>query len=325
MSNNQQQDPGKLWMQYMRSGDFATAWKISDGVLQARAGKPCWHLPRHYQYVWDGSLLNNKRVLVRCYHGLGDTIQFIRYMPLLKAVASKVIVWAQAPLIPLLETVQGIDELLPLHDGVPDVEYDVDVEIMELPHIFRTTIDTIPSKIPYVHVDPLNLATSRKKLSVGLVWKPGDWAPMRSVPFETLAPLQNIDGVELYILQANAHSAGWQEGFGTHPGEFSLYDYARIIKGLDLLISVDSMPVHLAGALGVPVWNLLHAEADWRWMNDREDSPWYPTMRLFRQERLGDWQPVINRVIAELEDYSNRVINSKIFREKYSFSLVQNV
>jgi hypothetical protein len=109
-------------------------------VLQARASVPCWHWPRHLQYIWDGTPLAGKRVLVRCYHGLGDTLQFIRYAPLIKTIAREVIVLAQPALLPLLRTMRGIDRLLPLHNGAPDVEYDVDVESMKLPHIFRTTL-----------------------------------------------------------------------------------------------------------------------------------------------------------------------------------------
>ena len=295
-------DTPDLWMHYMRTGAFKAAWEKSDADLKARAGKPCWHLPRHFQYIWQGSPLTGKRVLVRCYHGLGDTIQFIRYAPLLKAIAAEVIVWAQAPLIPLLETVPGIDQVLPLHDGAPEVAYDVDVEVMELPHIFRTTLATIPAVIPYLQVNSLPLSVTKEKLSVGLVWKAGDWDERRSIPFATLAPLAMVSGINLYILQANAPSAGWQEGFGNYPGEFSLFDYARVVRGLDLLITVDSMPAHLAGALGVPVWTLLQAEADWRWMEKREDSPWYPTMRLFRQVHPGDWEGVIGRVATELNN-----------------------
>ncbi|MBC3539993.1 glycosyltransferase family 9 protein [Rufibacter sediminis] len=306
MSQTQQEETPDVWMLNMRRGTFEEAWKHSDAVLKERAGKPCWHWPRHFQYIWDGSSLEGKRVLVRCYHGLGDTIQFIRFAPQLKAIAREVIVWAQAPLIPLLETVEGIDRLLPLHDGTPDVEYDVDVEVMELTHIFRTTINTIPSQIPYLQVEPLPLPDENKKLKVGLVWKPGDWNPHRSIPFSFFAPLAELQGVQFYILQANAAENGWQEGFGIHPGEFSLYEYARVIKGLDLLISVDSMPVHLAGALNVPVWTLLHAHADWRWMDDRLDSPWYPSMRLFRQEVVDDWAGVIKRVATELEKLTNK-------------------
>lgn len=300
MSHDLQETPD-VWMQHMRSGRFDEAWKKSDADLKARAGKPCWHLPRHFQYIWNGTPIKGKRVLVRCYHGLGDTIQFIRYMPLVKAIAKEVIVWAQAPLIPLLQSVNGIDQLIPLHDGTPEAAYDVDIEIMELPHLFRTTPATIPSEIPYLHVEPMPFFTDNNQLRVGLVWKAGDWDSRRSIPFSLLAPLATIPGLQLFILQGDAIAARWQEGFGIYHGERDLFDYARTIKNLNLLITVDSMPAHLAGALGVPVFNLLHAEADWRWMENREDSPWYPTMRLFRQEEQGNWEQVIERVKAELE------------------------
>lgn len=290
----------------MRRGAFEEAWKISDADLESRAGKPCCHLPRHLQYIWDGTPLHGKRVLIRCYHGLGDTIQFIRYAKLIKSVARVVIVWAQASLVPLLKTVEGIDYLLPLHDGTPDVDYDVDVEVMELPCIFRTTPSTIPSTMPYLHADPLPLSSNNKQLNVGLVWKAGDWDERRSIPFSALRSLAEVPGIQLFILQAGATSAGWQKGFGIHPGEFELFEYARIIRGLDLVVTVDSMPAHLTGALGVPVWNLLHAEADWRWMDRRDDSPWYPTMRLFRQQRPGDWESVIRRVRVEVEAVGSR-------------------
>src|SRR5215218_8421896 len=120
---NREQDiaTGHDWMYYMRRGEFDKAWRLSDAVLNERAGIPCFHLPRHEQYIWDGSPLQGKRVLVRCYHGLGDTLQFIRFAPLLKKLACEVIVWAQPPLLPLLQTVNGIDHLLSLHDGTPEV------------------------------------------------------------------------------------------------------------------------------------------------------------------------------------------------------------
>jgi hypothetical protein len=298
--DKESKETGQNWMHYMRSGEFEKAWQISDAVLKQRAGQPCFHLPRHLQYFWDGSSPENKRVLVRCYHGLGDTIQFIRFAPLLKGLAKKVIVWAQPPLLPLLQTVDGIDELLPLHDGAPEVEYDVDVEVMELPHVFRATVETIPAQIPYLHVQPLPVAGEKEKLSVGLVWRAGEWDPRRHLLFSNLLPLFDVQGIQLYILQAAAKEAGWQEGYGIHPGEYSLAEYAGVVKGLDLLITVDSMPAHLAGAMGVPVWTLLHADADWRWMKDRTDTLWYPTMRLFRQKEQGDWNAVIQRVKKEL-------------------------
>ena len=171
-------------MWHMRRGEFGLAWQVSDAVLRQRAGASCHHLPRHLQPIWDGTSLENKRVLVRCYHGLGDTIQFIRYMPLLKAIATEVIVWVQPTLIPLLFTVEGIDRLLPLHDGTPDCDYDVDVELMELPHVFRTTLETLPATVPYIHVDPALLPRDRP--SVGLTWRAGNWDPRRNIPFHLI-------------------------------------------------------------------------------------------------------------------------------------------
>jgi hypothetical protein len=294
-------DAADPWMQHMRRGDWRRAWEFSDSQLPERAARPCTHLPRHLQYVWTGASLQGKRVLVRCYHGLGDTIQFMRYAPLLKAVAAEVIVWAQPKLLPLLRTIDGIDRLLPLHDGTPDVEYDVDVEVMELPHVFRTTLADVPSRIPYLHVDPSPLPWNDNQPVIGLVWKSGDWNQARSIPPALLAPFAQLPGVRIVILQPDAVAAGWAGEFGWHPGELDLLEHARAIRALDLLVSIDSMPAHVAGALGVPVWTLLHTDADWRWMDHRNDSPWYPSMRLVRQRRPGDWSSVIDEVIARLQ------------------------
>jgi Glycosyltransferase family 9 (heptosyltransferase) len=237
---------------------------------------------------------------VRCYHGLGDTIQFIRYVPLLKALAAAVTVWAQPPLLPLLGTMHGIDRLLPLHDGTPDVAYDADVEVMELPHVFRTTLATVPAEVPYLRVEPVPLPC-RGRLAVGLAWRAGEWDARRSIPLALLAPLGKVPGIAWYILQRGPGLMGWRGGFGILPRASNLFEEARLIRALDLVISVDTMPAHLAGALGVPVWTLLPAEADWRWMDGRDDSPWYPTMRLFRQEEDGVWEPVIMRAAAALK------------------------
>lgn len=288
------------WMACMRRGDFEAAWRMSDALRCARAGVPCWHWPRHLQYVWDGTPLTGKRVLVRCYHGLGDTIQFVRYAPLLQAVASEVIVWAQPALLPLLSTVHGIDRLVPLHDGTPEVAYDVDVESMELPYIFRTTLATIPAAIPYLHVDPA-LLPRHDHLAVGLVWTSGGWEQARrSIPVALLAPLARVPGVQFYILQRGPALGQDAPGFGILSGSDHILEAARVMRALDLVISVDSMPAHLAGALGVPVWTLLDAAADWRWLVGREDSPWYPGMRLLRQASPGAWKPVLRRVAIEL-------------------------
>jgi hypothetical protein len=293
------EDLQAAWFRAVRRGDFAAAWRTSDAVLRAHAGVPCWDRPRHEQWVWDGTRLDGRRVLIRCYHGLGDTIQFIRYAPMVKAVAAEVSVWAQPALLPLLRTVDGIDHLLPLHDGVCAAEHDVDVEVMELAHVFRSTLATLPADVPYLHAGPAPLARD-DRLAVGLVWRAGDWDERRSIPFPLLAPLAEIPGVALHLLQRGRALAEAPAGFGAVSGSDDVTECARVMRALDLVVTVDSMPAHLAGALGVSVWTLLHADCDWRWMDGREDSPWYPTMRLFRQPRQGDWEPVVARVAAGL-------------------------
>lgn len=293
-------DPLRAWMRHMRRGEWEQAWTITDRELPLRAARPCWHWPRHLQYVWTGTPLAGRRVLVRCYHGLGDTIQFIRYAHPLRAVAREVVVWAQPKLLPLLEGMTGIDRLLPLHDGAPEADYDVDVEVMELAHVFRSTPATVPAAIPYLHAEPMPLPSAGHGPAVGLVWKAGDWNGQRSIPLGLLEPIARMPGIRLFILQPDAAAAGWRGQFGTFAGELDLAAYARALRAMDLLVSVDSMPAHLGGALGVPTWTLLGADADWRWMEGREDTPWYPGMRLFRQEREGDWSPLLARVGDEL-------------------------
>ena len=283
----------------MRQGDFARAWEVSDEVLQWRLEQRCDHLPRHFQWVWNGEPLKDKRVLIRCYHGLGDTIQFIRYAPLVRQSARGVAVWAQPELLPLLRTVEGIDELLPLHSGSLGVEFDADVEVMELPHVFRSTTADLPAEIPYLHVEPAALPPDGN-LQVGLVWKCGDWAPERSIPVELLTPLADISGVTIHIMQRGSGLAERPKEFGIVSGSDNLMAAAQTIAALDLMISIDSMPAHLAAALGVLTWTLLQSPSDWRWMDDREDSPWYPTMRLFRQRENGHWNEVIAAVAGDL-------------------------
>jgi hypothetical protein len=294
--NSPSPDP---WTEAMRRGDFAAAWRVSDSLLHTVRTQDHLCTPRHLQNIWDGRTVAGKRVLVRCYHGLGDTIQFIRYAALLKRLAAEVIVWVQPSLIPLLRTVKGIDQLLPLRDGTPDVEYDVDLELSELPHVFRTTLATVPADVPYVHVDPALLPPS-KDLRVGFIWESGDWDTRRSISFSALQPLARLSGIAWHILQRDARNAGWDGQLGEISGGNNPLDDARIMRALDLVISVDTMTAHLAGALGQNTWTLLPVNADWRWMKNRTDTPWYPTMRLFRQRREGNWDEVIAEVAEEL-------------------------
>jgi hypothetical protein len=287
------------WLRFARCGDFEQAWLASDRIRQ-RSGPPDWRVARHYQRVWDGTPFEARRVLIRCYHGLGDTIQFIRYAPLVRASAREVLVWAQPALIPLLQRAPGIDRVLPLHDGRPDAGYDVDLEVMELPYAFRTTLATIPGQVPYLQAP--RIAVQGRGPHVGIAWRAGDWNNVRSIPFSDLVPLLEHCNVTWHSLQLG-RLRGEQ-----HPrlGSLDVSDVSRLasaIASLDLIISIDSMPAHLSGALGLPVWTLLPRVADWRWMEQRDDSPWYPTMKLFRQG-CGGWPAVIELVSDSLRRIS---------------------
>jgi hypothetical protein len=147
-------------------------------------------------------------------------------------------------------------------------------------------------------VEPVLLAESAK-LRVGLVWAAGDWDARRNVPVPLLRPLARIEGVELHLLQRGAALAEWRGPDAVRNGTDDVLATAALIRALDLVISVDSFPAHLAGALGVPIWTLLPEPADWRW-GDGETTPWYPTMRLFRQSRPGDWESVMAPLTAAL-------------------------
>jgi hypothetical protein len=289
------------WLEHMREGRFDEAWKLSDAAHALRVGVDCTGWPRHQQFIWSGENVDGKRVLVRCYHGLGDTIQFVRFVSPLRRLASHVTLWVQPKLIPLLATTDGVDAVLPLHDGAPEAEYDLDVELSELMHVLRIGASTIPARVPYLHVDQAPVRRARcGPLRVGLVWASGEWDGARSIPCELLSPLRHVAGVEWVLFQRGPALARWPHSFGVVPDVMDMASEARAMLGLDLLISVDTCSAHLAGALGVPVWTLLRKEADWRWMRDREDTPWYPTMRLLRQKTEGNWKPLIDQVVGEL-------------------------
>jgi hypothetical protein len=281
------------WLEVAKCGNFAEAWTISDRILARHRASPDFSRPRHQQSVWTGEPLDGARVLVRCYHGLGDTIQFIRYVPQLRAIAREVILWVQPQLIRLLEGLPGIDRLVALHDGSPDIAYDVDVEIMELPFVFRSTLGTIPRRVPYLDAAPAPLPDGRPR--VGVVWRAGDWETQRSMPFDAIRGLFDVSTVSWFSLQQRRRPDERHPSLADIAHD-DLLEVARRVKALDLLITVDSMPAHLAGALAVPVWTLLVHDADWRWMRDRTDSPWYPTMRLFRQSQAGGWANLVQHV-----------------------------
>ncbi|MFN2446704.1 MAG: ADP-heptose--LPS heptosyltransferase [Vicinamibacterales bacterium] len=295
------------WTQLMRQGRFGDAWKLSDAALAHPRGDPR-STPRHLQRIWNGAALAGRRVLVRCYHGLGDTIQFVRYAPMLED-ALEVTFWVQPQLMQLLQGLEGVDRLLPLHDGSPDIAYDVDVEIMELPHAFRTTLETIPARLPDLSAIPVDLPASAQ-WRVGLAWQAGDWDRARSIPFSAASRLLGVENVAYFPLLprlAAVEAAMFPEAV---PAD-SIMKLADLVSALDLVITVDTLVAHLAGALGVRTWLLLRTDPDWRWMLDRTDTPWYPATTLYRQTRPGDWETVIARVKHDLWSLARRGLDEK--------------
>jgi hypothetical protein len=285
----------------MRAGRFAEAWAISDLAQQLRADVDCSTWPRHEQFIWRGEPLEGRRVLVRCYHGLGDTLQFVRFLPRVRRMAQEITLWVQPSLMPLLVEGSGADHVIPLHDGDLDIPRDVDVELCELMHVLRVTPDTLVDEIPYLRVArPQANSSCPRPLRAGVVWAAGDWDGSRSIPCAALAPLGAVADIDWLVMQRGPALGQWCHPFGSIPAIDSILDEARILASLDLLITVDTCSAHLAGALGIPVWTLLPHAADWRWMRDRSDTPWYPTMRLFRQPRPGAWGAALREVEREL-------------------------
>ncbi len=284
----------------MRAGAFDAAWAVSDAVLAARdpATRDDPTLPYHLRWVWDGRGLEGRRVLVRCYHGLGDTLQFCRYLPVLRQRAAHVTLEAQPELLPLLRHLPGPDRLIPFRPDAPAPASECDIEVMELAHALRLA----PEGGPYLSADPL--PRPAQGLLVGLCWQAGGWDPGRSVPLHALAPLGQVPGVRLISLQ---RGPGMTElGAAGAPPVLDLEDrsadvaaVARLLAALDLVVTVDTMVAHLAGALGRPTWLLLQAEADWRWMTGRR-SLWYGSARLYRQDRPGEWEGPLAQMQADL-------------------------
>jgi hypothetical protein len=299
-------------------GLFERAWNDTDRFEAERriSGKVQAdnRLPLHLRRIWNGESLSGRDVHVSCYHGLGDTLQFVRYASAVKEVAKRVTIECQPSLIELVKSVQGVDEAVPLCFKTPE-ERSVHCELMELPYIFRTTLETIPNQVPYISVGDEMLGTVRTSLfkfglnkdcfNLGIVWKSGDWNPARNLDVRLLRRLSQIPGVELFSLQKDLTqcelnlSGSWMHILdGKIP--LTITDTAALILCMDLVVSVDTMSAHLAGALGANVWTLLPFDADWRWMASRNDTPWYPTMRLFRQPRPNTWVNVVDQMHESL-------------------------
>jgi hypothetical protein len=298
------ESPEGDWISAVRAGEFERAWVITDRDLATyRQGHEDKHNgPRHLQRIWRGEELRDRRVLVRCYHGLGDTIQFARFLPPLAELAGGLMVWCQPDLLPLIERVEGVDRAIALHDGTPDVDFEVDIEIMEIAHAIRACRDLIELRRPYLTLPPRPISrcvVRRETLAVGLVWDVGNWDKRRAIPARLLKKLNGL-GIELYSLQRGPASDQADQIGARDISTPDIVELGYRMGELDIVVSVDTMVMHLAGALGYEPWVMLHADCDWRWPSRGGACLWYPRAKLFHQRLAGDWADVIEDVSSAL-------------------------
>jgi tetratricopeptide (TPR) repeat protein len=283
--------------------------------------------------MWDGSSLDGKTIVLHAEQGLGDTLQYIRYARLVKQRAARpsdvtVTVACQDSLHKLLGRCAGIDELVaPTSFAWPAGEHAL---LMSLPAILKTTVATIPAGVPYVFPDPTLVESWRREIraapgfKIGIAWQGSPQHPddrLRSMPLADFAPLREVSGIHWFSLQKGPG----KDQLASAPFDLvdlsprldettgAFMDSAAVMMSLDLVITSDTAIPHLAGALGVPVWVALQAVPDFRWLLERADSPWYPSMRLFRQSRRGDWQEVFERMARELTSYA--AARKNLFRD----------
>ncbi|WP_420969878.1 tetratricopeptide repeat protein [Bradyrhizobium sp. B120] len=294
-------------------GNWSAAWAEYEGRLSdPRVNR---HLISTDRPRWQGEDLAGRTILLQSEQGFGDTLQFVRYAPMVKARGGRVILRTPPVLLSLMQTVAGVDAVV--SDATAAPAFDVHLPLLSLPLIFDTQIDTVPAATPYVTPDADLVTRWRERLggysgrgmSVGLVWQgnPGHLNDQRrSIRLDLLRPLLDCPGarfVSLQIGRGREQLADFDDRIldtGAQIDAASFADAAAIIGNLDLVISIDSAIAHLAGAMGKPVWILLANGSDWRWLRDRTDTPWYPQARLFRQTRPGDWAEVIERLNREL-------------------------
>lgn len=278
------------------------------------------HDTRYKKKLWRGENIQGKKLLVYCQWGLGDTFMFIRYAQCVKELGAQVIVYCQKPLKHILKNCSYIDQIVCSDDEIPDFDYQVPITF--LPELFQTTVDSIPQNIPYLAIEEHFCISWKKKLAddsffkIGICWhgenRHDPQTALRSLPLQKLIPLFKLPGVKIYNLQVGEaldeinslpsycclNSFG--PDFDKKNGAF--VDTAAIMKNLDLVITIDTSIAHLAGGLGMPVWVLLPYASEWRYLLNRNDSPWYPTMKLFRQPFSGDWQSVMVQVVQTLSN-----------------------
>jgi Flp pilus assembly protein TadD len=291
-------------------GDYERGWPEFEWRFRSR------QRPRPFRKPpWDGSPFVGKTLLVHAEQGLGDTIQFARLLPWVRQRGGKVMFECQPEVLPLLQETSLCDLLLarPADGALPDCDFDAQIHLVSLPGLLQITAATIPGQTPYLTAPSAKAQAWQKRLAgdsackVGIVWAGNPGHPRdlyRSLPLSAFVPLAQVAGLSLYSLQKGAAASQLAETAlpiaDLTPDLHDLSDTAAAIMNLDLVISVDTCVTHLAGALGRPVWTLLPFDADWRWLSESTDTPWYPTMRLFRQPRFNDWAAVVSAVCVEL-------------------------
>jgi tetratricopeptide (TPR) repeat protein len=295
-----------LALSLLSTGDFEKGWQEYEWRFEDGAPSP------HPGPRWDGAELSGRNILLWCEQGLGDTLQFVRYAPLVAARGGRVLLCCQsASLKPLLERVPGVAAVF--GPGEPLPPFQCHAPLLSLPRIFGTRLELMPATVPYLTPDPERVALWRGRMSqdapfkVGLVWQGGPLPRNRACPFAEFAPLAELAGVTFFSLQlGHAPLPAVLPVIDLSEGIRDFADSAAIVANLDLVLTVDTACAHLAGGMGATVWTMLPKSCDWRWLAGRADSPWYPSMRIFRQEQSGDWQGVLRRIALALAEQAEK-------------------
>ncbi len=303
---------------HLLHGDFAAGWHNYEYRWQTKMLR---NARRNFpQPLWQGEAFDGARILLHAEQGLGDTIQFLRYVPTVAARGAKVILEVPCELRRLVDGIEGVAEIVARGTRLPDFHWHS--PLLSLPRAFRTELDSIPGNVPYLRADSTfvqqftqNFLTQpgNDRLRIGLVWSGSPRHtrdPQRSMSLAQLRALTDIPRTAFYSLQKGPAAKQVLDmpmemnliDLAPHLNDFA--DTAAALANLDLLITVDTAVAHLAGALGKPVWVMLTHNPDWRWLLDRGDSPWYPSARLFRQSAANDWTSVIDRVHTELRQFT---------------------
>ena len=292
-------------------GDFANGWRKHECRWYAELGQG--QRARFEQTGWLGEPdIAGRTILLHAEQGLGDTFQFIRYAPLVGALGARVLLHVPAAIAPTLAAMPGIERVIPYGEDPP--AFDTHCSLMSLPRAFRTEITTIPATVPYINTPPDRVAAWRQRLGprdgrrrVAIAWSGSTALWNRSMPLATLAPLLARPDCVFHVAQTDiaapdrATLAGLPHVLDHSAALGDFADTAALLAAMDLVISVDTVLVHLAGALARPVWTMLPFGADYRWMSVTDASPWYPTMRLFRQPAFDDWDSVLAAIGQALD------------------------